>query len=77
MMILVLSGVGTLTLTILTLRVALFIRRFQKPSALSRYIKDNEAWALVTGGSDGESICGSRVDTFRVLSTDCNAQVSD
>ncbi|ETN43823.1 uncharacterized protein HMPREF1541_11147 [Cyphellophora europaea CBS 101466] len=48
-----LSSFGAATLLVLTLRFVCFLRPYARPSTLKRYLGNGEAWALVTGASDG------------------------
>jgi len=51
-----LAALGTLTLTVLILRLSHFIYLYLRPSSLPRYLHNpgsRDPWALVTGASDG------------------------
>ncbi|KPI45100.1 Very-long-chain 3-oxoacyl-CoA 1 [Cyphellophora attinorum] len=49
----VLSLIGAVTVTTISMRLILFLQPYLKPSKLDRYLTEKDSWALVTGATDG------------------------
>ncbi len=49
----ILATVGIISISVLSIRFLRFIHLYTRPSSLKRYIHGGDAWAFVTGASDG------------------------